>query len=73
MNGTRRKPRADEDDDVYPTLLGIGNLHGVAGPDEEPADEPAIWLPQHRSGSRFGGWQRRSMAPPRRPMGFRRP
>jgi hypothetical protein len=73
VSGKRARPRADYDDDPYPTILGIGSLQAVSAPEEEPDAPPAIWLPMHRSGSRLGGWQRHVLTAPRRPMGFRRP
>lgn len=66
------KPRAD-DDDLYPTYLGIGTVNAMTGPKETP-EPPGVWLPMHRSGSKYGGWRKQPIAEaPRRPIGFRRP
>lgn len=67
MANARPLPRSD-DDDTSPTYLGIGSVHAVS---EERPEPPGIWLPMHRSGSRFGGWRKQSVEPPTRPIGFR--
>lgn len=64
------KPRAD-DDTIYLTYLGIGTVQSIADPDEV-ADPPGVWLPMHRSGSKYGGWRKQPISEaPRRPIGFR--
>lgn len=64
------RPRSEDDDD-FPTFFGIGQVQQLA--DTEPDEPPGVWLPMHRSGARFGGWQRRSIEAPARVIGFRRP
>ncbi len=66
------KPRAD-DEDSWPMYLGIGSVNINEAPDDQP-EPPSIWLPEHRSGSRFGGWKKRPFtAPTKRTLGFREP
>lgn len=69
------RPRAD-DEDLYPTLLGIGQAHHVADP---PDDRPELFAhlyvpdPESRSGWREYGVRRHvgtALASPR-PVGFR--
>ncbi len=67
-----KRTRADEGDDWYgPTIIGIGSAHNVR--EQDPDDPPGIWLPEHRSGSRMGGWRLQPVTPHARPIGFRRP
>jgi len=64
--------RAHDDDYFEARILGTGSAHSIREVEDDPDTEPAIWLPEHRSGSRFGGWRRQRLPePPRRPMGFR--
>ena len=63
--------RSHEDEtDVESTILGVGQAHSIREDNEPP--QPGIWLPDHPSGSRFGGWHRRPVSM-RRPIGFQRP
>lgn len=64
-------PRAEDDDEIAAAFFGTGTLHQLTEPEAD--DPPGIWLPMHRSGSRFGGWRRRPVDPPPRVIGFRRP
>lgn len=61
----------DEDEVFAAPVIGTGSLHSVREVDEAD-EEPGIWIPMHRSGSRLGGWQRVAVQR-RRHLGFRRP
>lgn len=68
---TQPRKRASEDEEAMSaTFLGIGSVNSAMAPDDR--EEPGLWLPNHRSGSRYGGWQRKPIAP-RRSLGFRPP
>ena len=55
------------------TDLRYGNAHAVGEPEQSTDEPPSIWLPLHRSGSRFGGWRKQSLAASPRTIGFRPP
>lgn len=75
-----RRPRGEDDETLYPTLLGIGQmgtLNAEEPEDDEDEDKPGLWLPTGRATSRSPShWRRQSVSPPQpapRPIGFRRP